>query len=54
MLTKNGAAAVGLSEMSGSIEVGKHANFIMLDRDIVGDVGEEVMSDFENVKVLKT
>lgn len=54
MLTKNGAAAVGLNEMSGSIEVGKRANSIMLDRDIVGDVGEEVMADFENVKALKT
>ncbi|KAE8554786.1 hypothetical protein EYB25_003330 [Talaromyces marneffei] len=54
MLTKNGAAAVGLSEVSGSIEVGKRANFIMLDRAIVGEVGEGKMADFENIKVLKT
>jgi predicted amidohydrolase YtcJ len=51
MLTKNGAAAAGLSEVSGSIEVGKHANFIMLDRDFVEENGEDVMADFENVKV---
>lgn len=30
MLTKNGAAAVGLSEVNGSIDFGKRANFIML------------------------
>lgn len=52
MLTKNGSAAVGLSD-SGTIEVGKRANFIMLDRDIV-DEGGETVADFENVKVLKT
>ncbi|OKL56880.1 hypothetical protein UA08_08028 [Talaromyces atroroseus] len=49
LLTKNGAAAVGLGDVSGSIEIGKRANFIMLDRDVVG--GD---ADFENAKVLKT
>ncbi|RHZ68408.1 hypothetical protein CDV55_100894 [Aspergillus turcosus] len=53
LLTKQGAAAVGLSAVSGSIEVGKRANFIMLDKDVVGD-SEEKVADFENVKVLKT
>ncbi|CRG83405.1 hypothetical protein PISL3812_00756 [Talaromyces islandicus] len=49
MLTKNGAAAVGLDAVSGSIEVGKRANFIMLDKDILGEE-----ADFANVKVFKT
>jgi predicted amidohydrolase YtcJ len=53
ILTKNGAAAVGLGDVSGSIEPGKRANFIMLDRDIVGDDNDNV-ADFANVKVLKT
>ncbi|KAH8690220.1 amidohydrolase 3 [Talaromyces proteolyticus] len=53
ILTNNGATAVGLSDKNGSIEVGKRANFIMLDRDVVSD-NEEVVADFENVKVLKT
>jgi predicted amidohydrolase YtcJ len=52
ILTKNGAAAVGLDAVSGSIEAGKRANFIMLDRDVVGD--EQSVADFANVKVLKT
>lgn len=53
MLTKHGAEAVGLSNDSGTIDVGKRANFIMLDRDIVsGD--EDTIADFRNVKVLKT
>lgn len=53
MLTKHGAEAVGLSNESGTIEVGKRANFIMLDRDVVGG-DEDVIADFRNVKVLKT
>lgn len=52
ILTKNGAEAVGLDAVSGSIEVGKRANFIMLDRDVVGD--EQNVADFANVQVLKT
>ncbi|KAI7973284.1 hypothetical protein EIK77_000632 [Talaromyces pinophilus] len=53
MLTKHGAEAVGLSNESGTIEVGKRANFIMLDRDVVGG-DEDAIADFRNVKVLKT
>lgn len=53
MLTKHGAEAVGLSNDSGTIEVEKRANFIMLDRDVVGG-DEETIADFRNVKVLKT
>lgn len=49
MLTKNGAAAVGLESVSGSIEVGKRANFIMLDKNLVAED-----ADFAHVKVVKT
>lgn len=48
MLTKNGAAAVGLSEQSCNVEVGKGANFIMLDRDIIGE-GCETVADFADM-----
>lgn len=53
MLTKHGAEAVGLGNDSGTIEAGKRANFIMLDRDLVsGD--EDTIADFRNARVLKT
>lgn len=34
MLTLSGAEATGRDDISGSIEVGKKANFIMVDRDL--------------------
>ncbi len=44
MLTRNGAASVGQSRNFGTIEVGKLANLIVLDRNLfeidVSDVGE--------------
>jgi predicted amidohydrolase YtcJ len=47
MITLGGAEAVGRERMIGSIEVGKMANFIALDRDL--SEGE-----FAGATVLKT
>ena len=47
MLTLSGAEAVGKEKETGSIEVGKRANFIMVDKDL--SVGE-----FEDANVLGT
>jgi len=49
-LTLNGAVAMGREDDLGSIEVGKHANFIVLDRLIFELPPEEVAE----TKVLKT
>lgn len=48
MLTLSGAEAVGRQDYTGSIEKGKVANFIELDRDLSVGVG------FEHTKVLRT
>ncbi|OAA73911.1 Amidohydrolase 3 [Cordyceps fumosorosea ARSEF 2679] len=50
MLTLSGAEAVGSGEGTGSIAVGKRANFIELDRDLTA--GEE--GAFREVKVRRT
>lgn len=42
MLTLSGASAVGLGERTGSIEVGKSADFIVLDRDLFRASIEEI------------
>lgn len=47
MLTLAGAEAVGAETTSGSIEIGKKANFIALDRDLS-------KGEFEDVHVLRT
>ncbi|KAF2194932.1 amidohydrolase 3 [Zopfia rhizophila CBS 207.26] len=47
MLTLNGAEAVGKEKEVGSIELGKKANFIVLDRDLS-------RGEFEGTAVLKT
>jgi predicted amidohydrolase YtcJ len=47
MLTLAGAEAVGRGRETGSIEVGKKANFIVLDKDLS-------KGRFEGVKVLQT
>lgn len=47
MLTLNGAMAVGREKEVGSIEVGKKANFIVMDRDLS-------KGEFEGAKVLRT
>jgi predicted amidohydrolase YtcJ len=47
MLTFSGAEAVGRRNETGSIEVGKKANFIVVDRDLS-------KGEFEGAKVVKT
>lgn len=47
MLTLAGAEAVGRDKVTGSIETGKKANFITLDKDVSG-------GDFDGVSVLTT
>ncbi|KAK7187116.1 hypothetical protein DPSP01_004064 [Paraphaeosphaeria sporulosa] len=47
MLTLHGAMAVGADKEVGSIEVGKKANFIMLDKDLS-------LGDFDGATVLRT
>lgn len=47
MLTIHGAEAVGREQEMGSIEVGKKANFIVLDRDLS-------KGEFEGANVLRT
>lgn len=47
MMTLNGAIAVGREKEFGSIEVGKKANFIVMDKDLS-------KGNFEGAKVLKT
>lgn len=47
MMTLNGAIAVNREKESGSIEVGKKANFIILDKDLS-------KGEFEGAKVLRT
>lgn len=47
MLTINGATSVGKDKVSGSISVGKKANFIAVDRDLT-------KGDFANAKITNT
>jgi len=47
MLTLNGAQAVGKERETGSVEVGKRANFVVVDRDL-----SEGM--FEGARVVRT
>lgn len=63
MITINGAIAVGSEEYEGSIEEGKIANFVVLDRDIIkeSDIADtivkktyfegRVVHDYENDKI---
>ena len=50
MMTINGAIAVGREEQAGSIEEGKWANMIILDRNLF----ETPVAEIKNTKVLKT
>lgn len=50
MLTINGAFAVGWQDRQGSLEAGKFANFIVLDRNLF----EVPVSDIGETRVLKT
>jgi len=50
MMTRNGAAAAGRAEHLGSLEAGKVANFIVLDRDLFAVAPAEIA----NTRVLLT
>lgn len=47
VITRSGAEAVGSQHWTGSLEVGKKANFIMVDRDLS-------QGEFAGARVLKT
>lgn len=47
VITRSGAEAVGAQHQTGSLEVGKKANFIMVDRDLS-------QGEFTGAKVLRT
>ena len=50
IFTRNGADAMRMGETSGSLEVGKSADFVILDRNLF-DIAPEQISD---TRVLKT
>ena len=50
MFTLNGAQAIGLSDVTGSIEVGKSADMIVLDRNLFTSDTRAI----HQTKVLKT
>lgn len=50
MITLSGAEAVGRERETGSIQVGKRANFIEIDRDLAA--GEK--GAFSNARVMRT
>ena len=50
IVTLNGASAMALEDVTGSIEVGKYADMILLDRDLF----EIPPTEISEVKVLST
>ena len=52
-LTINGAWQIGLENERGSIKVGKYADFLLLDKNILNYQGEQLRT-IHNVKILNT
>lgn len=52
-LTINGAASLGLENERGSIRIGKYADFVLLDKDIL-ELGETNPKDIFNTNVVST
>jgi predicted amidohydrolase YtcJ len=50
VFTRNAAVAMGLASETGSLEVGKSADFVVLDRDAIGGPADAII----DARVLST
>ncbi|MCQ2117874.1 MAG: amidohydrolase family protein [Bacteroidales bacterium] len=53
-LTINGAASLGLEKERGSIEVGKYADFVVLDKDVLEMEAQGKQKEIFKVNVANT